>query len=52
MVNVLFWNTVVNQDCSGQCSFLKQSGQSEMKWLVLYPETQQSIRIAVVDVLF
>ena len=52
MVDVLFWNTTVNQECSGQCSILEHSGQSRVQWLMFYSETQQSIRSEVVGVLF
>ena len=52
MVDVLFWNTTVNQECSGQCSILEHGGQSGVKWLMFYSGTQQSIRSEVVDVLF
>ena len=52
VVDVLFWNTTVNQECSGQCSILEHGGQSGVKWFMFYSGTQQSIRITVVNVLF
>ena len=52
MVDVLFWNTVVNQECSGRCTFLEHSNQSKIQWSILYSGTQWSIRSAMVDVLF
>ena len=34
MVDVLFWNTVVNQECSGGSYNLECSGQSGVQWLM------------------
>ena len=47
MVNVLIWNTAVNQkysgrcfilEHSGQCSNLEHSGQTGVQWLVYFLE--------------
>ena len=51
VVNVLIWNTAVDQECSGYCSNLEHSGQSEVQWPMFYSGTQWSIGSAVVNVL-
>ena len=40
MVDVLFWNIVVNQECSGQCSNLEHRGQTGVQWLMHFSGTQ------------
>ena len=51
MVDILFWNKVVNQECSSRCFNLEHRGQTGLQWLMYFSGTQQSIRSTVVDVI-
>ena len=42
MVDVLFWNKVVNQECSSQYSNLEHSGQTGVQWWMFQSGTQLS----------
>ena len=40
MVDVPFWNKVVNQECSSQYFNLEHSGQTGVQWLMYFSGTQ------------
>ena len=51
-MDVLFWNTVVSQECSSRYSNLEHSGQTGVQWWMFQSGTQRSIRSAVFNVLY